>query len=117
MLIARRSELDRRLDGVGAVLAAEPPAVYETSDSSATGARLSQIAGLADDRDRLMGRMVRLLVSVLSADDLAAQTGGMSLHVWVQHVARATHDEARTLLATAETLADLPAVSTGLADG
>ena len=95
MLIARRSELDRRHDGALAVLAAEPAAAYETAGAPATGsvtgavtgARLSSVAGLLDQRYRLMGDVARQLVAVLDADDLAAQTGGMSLHVWVQHVA------------------------------
>ena len=46
-----------------------------------------------------MGRLVGLLVAASgAADDLAEVTGGMSLHVWLQHQARCTHAEARDVL-------------------
>jgi hypothetical protein len=56
--------------------------------TSRTAARLAEATGLAASRDRLMGRLVRLLIEVKGADDLAEVTGGMSLHVWLQHEGR-----------------------------
>jgi hypothetical protein len=84
--------------------------------TSRTAARLAEAAGLAESRDRLMGRLVRLLIEVKGAEDLAEVTGGMSLHVWLQHEGRATHAEARDLLGAADVLVHMPATVAGLCD-
>jgi hypothetical protein len=84
--------------------------------TSRTAARLAEVAGLAGSRDRLMGRLVRLLIDIKGADDLAQVTGGMSLHVWLQHQGRATHAEARDLLGAADVLVHMPATVAGLCD-
>jgi hypothetical protein len=63
-----------------------------------------------------MGRLVRLLIDIKGADDLAEVTGGMSLHVWLQHEGRCTHAEARDLLAAADVLVHMPATVAGLCD-
>jgi hypothetical protein len=84
--------------------------------TSRTAARLAEVTGLAESRDRLMGRLVRLLIDIKGADDLAEVTGGMSLHVWLQHQGRCTHAEARDLLAAADVLVHMPATVAGLAD-
>jgi hypothetical protein len=84
--------------------------------TSRTAARLAEVTGLAESRDRLMGRLVRLLIDIKGADDLAEVTGGMSLHVWLQHQGRATHAEARDLLAAADVLVHMPATVAGLCD-
>ena len=62
-----------------------------------------------------MGRLVGLLVAARQADDLAEVTGGMSLHVWLQHQVRCTHAEAREVLGAVEVLASMPATLAGLA--
>ena len=103
----------------GAALAAEPTPGYDPGSGPClpTAARLAEVAELTETRDRLMARLVRLLVSVRAADDLATLTGGTSLHVWLQHTTRCTHAEARDLLGVAEALAHMPATVAGLADG
>ncbi len=63
-----------------------------------------------------MGQLVGLLVAASRADDLAEVTGGMSLHVWLQHHLRCTHAEAREVLGAVEVLADMPATLAGLSD-
>ena len=63
-----------------------------------------------------MGRLVGLLVAASRADDLTEVTGGMSLHVWLQHQVRCTHAEAREVLGTVEVLGSMPATLAGLAD-
>jgi hypothetical protein len=74
------------------------------------------LTGLAESRDRLMGRLVRLLIEVKGADDLAEVTGGMSLQVWLQHQGRCTHVEARDLLAAADVLVPHAGHGGGLCD-
>ena len=63
-----------------------------------------------------MGQLVRTLVAAGRADDLAEVTGGMSLHVWLQHHLRCTHAEAREVLGAVELLRAMPATLAGLAD-
>jgi hypothetical protein len=91
------------------------PTVCQAAFSSRTAARLAEVSGLAEQRDRLMGRWVRLLIDIKGADDLAEVTGGMSLQVWLQHQGRCTHADARDLLAAADVLAHMPATVAGLA--
>ena len=96
-------------------LAAEASAPYATAlDSDAwrgcaavgspVAGRLGRVAEIAETRDRLMGELAGLLVSLSGEADLAEVTGGMSLHVWLQHQVRCTHAEARDVLGAAEVL-------------
>jgi hypothetical protein len=96
--------------------AAAPDADPSGGFTSRTAARLAEATGLAESRDRLMGRLVRLLIDIKGAEDLAEVTGGMSLHVWLQHEGRCTHAEARDLLAAADVLVHMPATVAGLCD-
>ena len=97
-------------------LAAETAAPYATGVGSRTSGWLDEVVGIAEVRDRQMGRLVGLLVAASAADDLAEVTGGMSLHVWLQHQVRCTHAEARDVLGAVEMLADMPATLAGLGD-
>jgi hypothetical protein len=80
------------------------------------GAHLREVAGLVEDRDRLMGRVVRLLVGIVHAEGLHARLGGMTLQVWVEHVCRIPGPDARALLGAVDVLTRLPSVVVGLCD-
>ena len=99
MFVAPRTEIS------WPVLAAETSAPYAVGAESRTSGWLDEVAGIAERRDRQMGRLVGLLVAASRADDLAEVTGGMSLHVWLQHQVRCTHAEARDVLGAVEMLA------------
>ena len=88
--------------------------VAGTSDG--LDARLREVAALVEDRDRLMGRVVRLLVDLVHAEGLHARLGGMTLQVWVEHVCRIPGADARALLGAVEVLTRLPSVVVGLCD-
>lgn len=102
--------------GTTGLLAAEADGTYDAAGSP-TAARMAEAVTLVQRRDRTMARLLGLLVSISGADELAEVTGGMTLHVWLQHAARCTHAEARDLLGTAEVVRDLPTVVAGLGDG
>ena len=111
------TDLTVGLDGGGAAVASEPSASYVVAaPASPVAGRLDRVAEIADARDRLMGELVGLLVAVSAAEELAALTGGMSLHVWLQHTARCTHAEAREVLGAVEVLGHMPATLAGLSD-
>ena len=86
-------------------------------DRDVLGARLTDLAGMLDERDRAMGRVARLLVAVSADDSLPERLGGMSLQVWLEHVGRIPGAEARALLGVVDVLAHLPITLTGLCDG
>ena len=114
MFLEPRTEIAPRL-------AAEPGAAYVASPPGQpvvgpTSRLLDDVAVLADQRDRLMGQLVRRLVTVSAVGDLAELTGGMSLHVWLQHQARCTRGEARDVLGAVDMLRAMPATLAGLAD-
>ena len=96
-------------------LAAETAAPYATG--AAVEGWLGRVTEIAETRDRLMGELVRLLVALVREGDLAEVTGGMSLHVWLQHQGRCTHAEARDVLGAVEMLATMPGTLAGLGDG
>ena len=81
-----------------------------------TGARLRELAGLVEHRDRTMGRAARLLVALQAADDLHDRLGGMTLQVWLEHVCRIPGPDARALLGVVDVLERLPSVLIGLCD-
>ena len=108
MLMEPRTEILLRL-------AAEAGTVYAAVPDRPAAGRLDHVAALADRRDREW-RLVRRLVSAHTSDDLAELTGGMSLHVWLQHEARCTRGEAREILGAVDVLRAMPATLVGLSD-
>ena len=78
--------------------------------------RLRELAGLLDDRDRAMGRAVRLLVALQDDDALPERLGGMTLQVWLEHRCRVTAADARALLGAVDVLARMPALVAGCCD-
>ena len=106
------------------VVMSSSPRPDRTSSSSASApnagepvaGRLHELAGLLDDRDRTMGRAVRLLVALQGEDALPELLGGMTLQVWLEHHGRVTGAEARALLAAIDVLARMPALVGGLCD-
>ena len=110
MFVAPRTEIS------WPVLAGETAAPYAAARVSPTRGLLDHVAALGEQRDRLMGRLVGTLVMASRTDDLVEVTGGMSLHVWLQHQVRCTHAEAREVLGAVEMLAHMPATLAGLAD-
>lgn len=91
-----------------------PPAPAHPAD--ALGGHLAELAWLAADRDQTMARMVRLLVAVSDDDGLPDRLAGMSLQVWLEHVARLRGADARALLGAVDVLVHLPRVVAGLGD-
>jgi hypothetical protein len=76
---------------------------------------LERIADIADARDRLAAQLV---VAVADIDGLHPELfADLSPQVWLEQTCRMTSTEARTLLATADTLTHLPTVIAGLRDG
>jgi hypothetical protein len=86
-------------------------------DGDRTGAKLRELAGMVDDRDRLMGRIARRLIALGDADDLHERLGGMTLQVWLEHHCRIPAPDARQLLGAVDVLARMPALLAGLCDG
>lgn len=92
-----------------------PLAGLAFADDAVAG-RLDEVAGLLDDRDRTMGRAVRLLVALQHDDALPERLGGMTLQVWLEHHGRMTGADARALLGAVDVLARMPALVGGLCD-
>lgn len=102
---------------LASLLAAETGAPYAVLPVSPVAGGLDRVAELAERRDRDMGELVRTLVAVSRDEGLADLTGGMSLHVWLQHTARCTRREAREVLGAVDVLGDMPSTLAGLGDG
>lgn len=81
------------------------------------GAHLHELAGVLDDRDRMMGRAARLLARLHCADGLHDRLGGMTMQVWLEHVCRLRGTDARALLGAVDVLARMPSTLEGLCAG
>ena len=118
MFVAPRTEIrwPALVAETAAPYATAPQADAAGAAGAAVAGRLERVTEIAETRDRLMGELVRLLVSLTHEDDLAELTGGMSLHVWLQHEVRCTHAEARDVLGAVEILRSMPPTLAGLSD-
>ncbi len=106
--------------------AAGPPAADRNPDvaspaASASGgdlvaAGLRELAGVLEDRDRLMGRAARVLIRLQQADGLHDRLGGMTLQVWLEHTCRIPGADAGALLGAIDVLQRMPSLLTGLCD-